>query len=188
MKKQIICISGNIAVGKTEVALKLSKKLNYKLYKASTSFRKLARDMNMDLVTFNEFVKENPNIDRQIEATTKSVARDNIKIVIDARLGFFLCKEAFKVYMTADIDKASERLLEASKKRGKEEEYDTVEEAKEAIILRENSEKERYFNLYNVNIHDTSNYDYIIDTTNLTSDEVVLKIIDEYIKWNKSEG
>ena len=185
--KNVICISGNIAVGKTEVALKLSEKLGYTLYKASESFRKLARDMNMDLVTFNEYVKNNPEIDMRIEEKTKKVATNNDNIIIDARLGFFLCKEAFKVYMLADVDTAAIRLFKASKMRGKEEEYESEEEAKRAIELRENSERERYIKLYNVDIHDKSNYDYIIDTTNLSSDEVVDKIIEEYIKFTNSE-
>lgn len=185
--KSVICISGNIAVGKTEVALKLSEKLEYKLYKASESFRKLARDMNMDLVSFNEYVKNNPEIDMKIEETTKNVARENDNIIIDARLGFFLCPEAFKVYMLANIDTAAIRLFKASKTRGKEEEYETINEAKRAIELRENSERERYKKLYNVDIHDKSNYDYVIDTTNLSSDEVVDKIIEEYLKFTNSE-
>ena len=185
--KNVICISGNIAVGKTEVALKLSEKLGYTLYKASESFRKLARDMNMDLVSFNDYVKENPEIDLKIEETTKKVADENDKIVIDARLGFFLCPEAFKVYMLADIDTAASRLFKASKLRGKEEEYESIKDAKHAIELRENSERERYLKTYNVDIHDKSNYDFVIDTTNLSSDEVVDIIIEEYLKFTNSE-
>lgn len=188
MNKHVICISGNIAVGKTEVASKLAERLGYKLYKASESFRSLAREMDMDLVTFNNYVMKNPEIDLKIEDTTKRVAEENDNIVIDARLGFFLVKDAFKVYMIANIDTASERLFKASKFRGKEEEYESISEAKKAIELREESEKERYFNLYNVDIHDKTNYDYIIDTTHLTSDQVVEKIVDEYMKLRGGEG
>ena len=144
MKKEMICISGNIAVGKTEVASKLAEKLGYNLYKASESFRKLARENNMDLVTFNEYVKNNPDIDRRIEDATKKIIETNTKIIIDARLGFFMAKNAFKVYMVADIDTAASRLFIAAKNRGKEEEYASKSQAKHAIEIREASEKERY--------------------------------------------
>ena len=174
--------------GKTEVALKISNKLNYDLYKASDSFRKLARDMNMDLVTFNDYVKNNPEIDYKIEETTKQVANSKSNIVIDARLGAFICKDAFKVYMVADIDTAAKRLFVASKTRGKEENYESVESAKHAIKVREEAEHERYLRLYNVDIFDKSCYDYIVDTTNLDSDKVVDIIIKEYLKWNDCEG
>ena len=183
MKKQMICISGNIAVGKTEVALKLSQKLNYTLYKASESFRQLARDNNMDLVSFNDYVKANPDIDKNIEAKTKEVIDSSNNIIIDARLGFYLSCNAFKVYMTADENVASNRLFEAAKQRGKEEEYSSVEEAKKAIKIRETSEQERYIKLYGVDIHNLDNYDYVIDTTHMTSDEVVLRIIKAYNVW-----
>ena len=185
--KSVICISGNIAVGKTEVAVKLSKKLNYKLYKASESFRKLARDMNMDLVSFSEYVKNNPEIDLKIEETTKKIAKENDNIIIDARLGFFLLPDAFNVYMLANIDTAAKRLFRASKTRGKEEEYLSEKEARKAIELRENSERERYLKLYKVDIHDKNNYDFVIDTTNLSSDQVVQEIIDKYIYFTNSE-
>lgn len=185
MKKQMICISGNIAVGKTEVAELLSKKLGYKLYKASESFRQLARDNNMNLVEFNEYVKSNPDIDKKIEARTKQVIDESNEIIIDARLGFYLASNlAFRVYMIADDVVATDRLLEAVKKRGKEEEYSSAEEAKEAIKIREASEQERYLNLYGVNIHDMDNYDYVIDTTNLSSNEVASKIIHAYEVWS----
>jgi len=183
MKKQMICISGNIAVGKTEVASLLAKKLGYDLYKASESFRALARENNMDLVTFNDFVKSNPDIDRNIEAKTKEVIDSNTDIIIDARLGFYLEPKAFRVYMVADDTIAAERLFKACKKRGKEEEYSSVEQAKEAIKIREASEQERYLKLYNVDIHNMDNYDYVIDTTNLEPDAVASKIIKAYKVW-----
>lgn len=183
MKKRMICISGNIAVGKTEVAAKLAKKLSYGLYKASESFRQLARENNMDLVQFNDYVKSNPDIDRNIEAKTKEIIDNNNKMVIDARLGFYLAHKAFRVYMVADEAVAAQRLFEASKKRGKEEEYSSVEEARNAIKIREASEQERYLKLYGVDIHDENNYDYVIDTTNMNSDAVTSKIIRAYEVW-----
>ena len=183
MKRQMICISGNIAVGKTEVATKLSSRLGFKLYKASESFRAKAREKNMDLVEFNEYVKNNPEIDMTIEEKTKEITKDAKDMVVDARLGFFLCQDSFKVYMVSDIDTAAQRLFVAAVSRGKEEQYGSLNEAKKAIIKRENAEKDRYFKLYDVDIHDEDNYDYIIDTTNLSSDEVVEKIIKAYNVW-----
>jgi len=181
----MICISGNIAVGKTEVAKTIAEKLEYKIYKASESFRQLARDNNMDLVTFNEYVKENPDIDRDIEARTKQVVDSEENIIIDARLGFFLSPSAFRVYMIANEDVAAGRLLVAAKSRGKEEDYKNKAEAKNAISVREASERDRYLKLYNVDIHDLNNYDYVIDTTYLTSEEVALKIIRAYNVWSE---
>ena len=169
--------------GKTEVAAKISKELKYDLYKASESFRQLARDNNMDLLQFNDYVKSNPDIDKNIEAKTKEIIDNNNEMVIDARLGFYLSNNAFRVYMIADEAVAAKRLFEAAKKRGKEEEYSSVEEARQAIKIREASEQERYLKLYGVDIHNLDNYDYVIDTTELSSDIVAARIIRAYNVW-----
>lgn len=171
--------------GKTEVAAIIAEILNYDLYKASKAFRQLARDNNMDLLEFNEYVKNNPDIDKNIENKTKEIIANSDKIIIDARLGFFLAPDAFRVYMVADESVAAERLLVASETRGKEEKYKNIEEAKKAIEVRETSEQERYMSLYGVNIHDETNYDYVIDTTNLSSREVAAKIIKAYKIWSE---
>ena len=183
MKKQMICITGNIAVGKTEVAKIISERLGYDLYKASTSFRELARQKNMSLVEFSRYVDKNPDIDKQVEMNTKEKVQNSNKIVIDARLGFYIAPEAFKVYMTSVLEVASKRLYEASKTRGKEEQYNSIEEAHDAILAREELEKERYLELYDVDIHDLSNYDYVIDTSDLTPEEAANRIIEAYGKW-----
>lgn len=183
MKKQMICISGNIAVGKSEVATKLAKKLKYKLYKASESFRQMARDNNMSLLEFNDYVKSNPDIDKAIEEKTKQTIENNNKMIIDARLGFYMSNNTFKVYMVADEAIAAKRLFEASKTRGKEEEYSNVEEAQNAIKIREASEQERYKKLYKVDIHDLDNYDFVIDTTDMNSDAVTAIILRAYEVW-----
>ncbi len=47
-------------------------------------------------------------------------------------------------------------------------------------------ENERYYNLYGVRKEDESNYDIVIDTTNMTAEQVTDIIIQEYEKWLKS--
>jgi len=44
-------------------------------------------------------------------------------------------------------------------------------------------ENERYYEVYGVRKDDMSNYDLVIDTTNLTPEEVAEKIREEYFKW-----
>ena len=55
-----------------------------------------------------------------------------------------------------------------------EEKYKDITSVLEAIDIRENSEHERYLKLYGVDVHDESNYDYVIDNThyNILKEEV----------------
>ena len=56
------------------------------------------------------------------------------------------------------------------------------------MIKRANLEAERYFGLYGVRKDDMNNYDLVVDTTNMTIEEVKKKILDEYTKWMKENG
>ena len=183
MKNHIITISGNIASGKSEVAKILAEELSYEIYKASDEFRRLSREANMTLVDFNEHIELNPDIDIYVDECTKKYVKGKENLIVDARLGFLFVEDAFDVYLKAEIDMAAKRLYSVSRLRGKEEDYSSVEEAKEGIIHREHSEIIRYKQRYNVDITDMSNYTCVVDTTNITSKEAAEKIIQEYNNW-----
>ena len=65
------------------------------------------------------------------------------------------------------------------------ENFATIEEQKADIEKRYKMENMRYWNLYHVRKDDMSNYDIVIDTTNITPREVADKIEEEYFKWLK---
>ena len=58
MKKEIIALCGNISSGKSSVGEKLSQVLSMEHYKASDKFRSWAREADMTLVEYNEYVKK----------------------------------------------------------------------------------------------------------------------------------
>ena len=181
-KKHIISLGGELASGKGTVSKILMKELNFGVYKNGDYFRKLARDKGMDITTFNEYVKEHPEIDKQVEYSAAEYAKTNDNFIIDARLGWYAVPESFKVYLKVDINVAAKRAFE-DKERKSSENFETVEEQKLDLEKRYKLENERYFNVYGVRKEDESNYDLVIDTTALTPQEVADKIRIEYLKW-----
>lgn len=186
MKKHIISIAGELASGKGAVSNVLMEKLNYGIYRNGEYFRKLAKEMNMDVTTFNEYVKKHPEIDIQIERSATEYAKNNDNFIIDARLGWYAVPESFKVYLTVDINEAAKRAFNDEKRKSTEN-FSTLEEQKADLIKRYTLENERYFKLYNVHKEDLKNYDLVLDTTNFTPEEIAEKIQKEYEKWLKEE-
>ena len=181
-KKHIISLSGDLASGKGTVSNILTADLNYGIYRNGEYFRKLAKEMGMDVTSFNVYVKEHPEIDRQIENSAAEYAKQNDNFVIDARLGWYAVPESFKVYLKVDLDVSSQRAF-YDEKRKSTEKFNTVEEQKQDIIRRYNYENERYWNLYQIRKNDMSNYDLVVDTTDKTPEEVAKIIEEEYSKW-----
>ena len=184
-KRNIISLSGDLASGKGSVSEVLMDKLSYGIYRNGEYFRKLAKEANMSLAEFGKYVEEHPEIDIEIENSAKEYAKHNDKFIIDARLGWYAVPESFKVYLRVDIDEAARRAFKDDKRKDLEE-YTDIEAHKKALIERFKCENERYFKLYGVKKDDYSNYDLIVDTTNLTPEEIANIIIREYDKWKKS--
>ena len=182
MKKEIISIAGELASGKGAVSSILIEKLNYGIYRNGEYFRKLAKEHNMDVTTFNMYVDKHPEIDIQIEKSAAEYAKTHTKFIIDARLGWYAVPESFKIYLTVDIDEAARRAFNDAKRK-ETENFNSIEEQKQDLVKRYTLENERYFKLYNVRKEDLSNYDLVLDTTNNTPEEIANKIIDEYKKW-----
>lgn len=181
-KRKIISIAGDLSSGKTTVTKLMQETLGYEIYRNGEYFRKLAVEMGMSVTEFNEYVKDHPEIDRQIEQSAKEYAATHEKLIIDARLGWYAVPESFKIYLRVDTDEAAKRAF-GDPNRKKSENFATVEEQKADLIKRFNLENERYFSLYGVHKEDMSNYDFVLDTTHLSPEEVNQKIIEAYENW-----
>ncbi len=184
-KKHIISLGGELASGKGTTSRVLMKRLNYGIYRNGDYFRELAKNMNMDVTTFNIYVENHPEIDRQIENSAAEYAKTHDNFIIDARLGWYAVPESFKVYLKVDLEVAARRAF-FDEARKDSEKFNTLEEQKADIQKRYKLENERYWQLYQVRKEDESNYDLVIDTTELTGEETADIIEKEYKKWLKN--
>lgn len=184
MKKNIISLAGDLAAGKGTVSKILMEDLGYGIYRNGEYARKLAKEMGLDITSFNKYLVKHPEIDLQIEKSASEYAKTNDNFIIDARLGWYAVPESFKVYLRVDIDVAAERAFEDNNRKGTEQ-FATVEEQKQDMIERFRLENERYWNLYHIHKEDMLNYDLVVDTTNMTPNEVANKIKEEYEKWQQ---
>ena len=183
-KKNIISLAGELASGKGTVSKLLSAELNFTVYRNGEYVRKLARDRGLDITSFNEYLNEHPEIDRQIEKSAAEYAKEHNDFIIDARLGWYAVPESFKVYLTIDINEAAKRAFYDPERKSTEK-FSSIEEQKQDMLRRYKMENERYFKLYGVRKEDLSNYDLVIDTTDKTPEQVKKLIIDGYNEWKK---
>ena len=184
-RKDVISITGDLASGQSTIAKMLSEELNYDLYRNGAYFRKLAVENNMSVTEFGEYVEKHPEIDTQIEKSATEYAKNHKNIVIDAKLGWYAVPDSFKVYLKVDIDVAAKRAFEDVNRKSSEN-LPTVEAQKEDMIRRTHNDLERYKNLYGVVRNDMSNYDFVLDTSKLTPNQVLEEIKTAYENWKNS--
>ena len=178
---RIITIAREYGSGGRLIAQKVAEKVGL-FYYDNEVIDLAAKEMGMDVTTFNEYVKSHPEIDIQIEKSATEYAKEHDNFIIDARLGWYAVPESFKVYLTVDIDEAARRAF-YDEKRKSTENFASIEEQKADMQKRYRLENERYFKLYQVHKEDLSNYDFVMDTTHITPEEAAEKIKVEYEKW-----
>ncbi|MCD5396946.1 MAG: AAA family ATPase [Candidatus Pacebacteria bacterium] len=82
-----ITISGIGGVGKGTTAKILAEHLGYKTKSGGDFFRKMAKDLNMTLYKFDQFVKDNPEYDYKLDEMQKKFGKKNNNFVLESRLG-----------------------------------------------------------------------------------------------------
>ena len=168
-----ITISGTAGSGKSTVARLVAKELGYRHYSMGDLQREIAKEKGLSIVELGELEKTDPSIDRMIDDRQKALSEKD-DFVIDSWLGSFFISNTFRVFLDADID---ERAIRITKER-EAESYSEAKHAKAAILKRELDNKHRWQEFYGFTWGKKDNYDFFIDTTSISAQQVAKKIID----------
>ena len=176
----LISITGRLGSGKSTICGILKEKYGFDIFSTGTINREFARSLGITTLELNERLKEDPELDKQIDGTVTrlSIEKKDEKLIFDSRMAWHFAKNTFKIFLTIDPMEAAQRVMK--NQRGAEEHYESVEDACAGLVKRGNVERERFIQIYGVDYFDHNNYDLIVDTTSRTPDEIVNIIIENY--------
>ncbi|UCG69821.1 MAG: AAA family ATPase [Thermoplasmata archaeon] len=167
----IITIGGPPGSGKTTEAKLLSKELGKDVFVIGEIFRSLAKERGCSLAEFGEIASKDHTIDMEIDKKTVEMAKSD-DFILEGRLAGVMLQRnnipAYKIWLDADIKTRTKRI---TKREG-----DDINEIGHRILERENCEKKRYEDIYGIRLDEREIYDLVIDTSNISAEDVV-KII-----------
>ena len=175
----IITISGTPGSGKSTVAKAIAKELSLKHFSAGDFMREMAESKGISLMELSKQAEKDTSIDREIDERTKHLAlKDNF--VMDSRLAFYFIPKSIKVFVKVDPVVAAKRTWKdiVALKRHTEKQFKSEEEVLVAVKKRLESECRRYEQYYGINYLDEKNYDFVIDTSNLTQEQAIQAVLD----------
>jgi hypothetical protein len=108
----------------------------------------------------------------------RDLARAGDPLVVDSRLGWYFFTDAFKVHLKADPAVAARRAME--RQAGRAESYRTLDEARQRLDERSESERARFLTTYGVDKARLRNYSLVCDTSHASPDEIVDAIMTTY--------
>lgn len=183
-KKKIITIAGAVGSGKSSTAKRLAELLAYEHFSSGDFFRKIARERGLSIEDLNVAAEGQQDIDHEVDRLLEKMGQEKHHLIIDSRLAYHWIPDSFKVFLALDHDTAAKRIFTQMQTEGRvSQTASSLDEVRNNIDARVESEKKRYANLYHIDITDISVFDLIIDTKNSTLDEVASLILEKYLAW-----
>ncbi|HUY01312.1 MAG TPA: AAA family ATPase [Candidatus Deferrimicrobium sp.] len=179
----IITISGFHGTGKSTIARKLAEELKYGYIAAGQLFRQMAKDSQMNLEEFSEYIETHPEIDQEIDQKTSQEAKKG-NMVLDGLLVAWKTKDISDIHilLTAAEEIRVKRIAQREKRPFKE--------VKKETLYREKSELDRFKKIYNIDLNDYSIYDVVLNTGLWTEESVIriiITVIKEHMKFIQQE-
>ncbi|MDI6738092.1 MAG: (d)CMP kinase [Nanoarchaeota archaeon] len=176
-----ISICGTPGSGKSTVAKIIAEKLKYKYYSVGALRRQMAKKRGLAIYEFNQLKEDT---DTEFDNNQQKIGEKEDNFVIEGRLSFHFVPNSLKFFFKADLKKAAERVFKEP--RSSEKKYKNVDEVLKEMKKRMNGDKKRYKERYNLDPYNERQFDCVIDTTNISVEEVVDKVM-KTIRWESGK-
>lgn len=170
-----ITISGKPGSGKSTVARIVAEQLGYTHYSMGDLQRQIAKDKGLTMLELAALEEKDPSIDQKVDEKQRYIGNTEDNFVMDGRISYHFVPDSLKIFLDIDEDTGAERIF---REKRADEKFSSVEKAKHEIAQRVMSERKRYNDFYGIDHYKMDQYDHVIDTTHMTVEEVVKKIVD----------
>jgi len=154
----LLTVSGPPGSGKSTTAAAIADRFDLEHVSGGDIFRSLAEERDLTLAELNRRAEDDPAIDRDLDERLRAAAVERDDIVLESRLSGWLAGEyaTLRVWLHAPRSVRAQRIADRENK--------PVDQAREETRVREQSERERYREYYNIEIEDLSIYDLSVNT------------------------
>mgnify|MGYP002760329575 FL=1 len=154
----LLTVSGPPGSGKSTHAAALAEAFELDHVSGGDIFRELAAERGYSPVAFNELAEDDDQIDRDLDARLREIAVEDDDVVLESRLAGWLAGDHadLKIWLDAPLAVRADRIADREEK--------PTAVAREETERREQSERKRYQEYYNIDIAELSIYDLTYNT------------------------
>jgi len=178
----IICFNGDIGSGKSTIANKIAKTLKLSHFYMGQVLRDLAKKRKMTLVELLKSGEKDFSVDSCVDNFILKLAKRKNKFIIESRTAWHLIPESLKIYLKVSRLEGAKRVFSHLQKENKRKNEDvklkTLKDVLKSNDQRRKTDNKRYKKYYNINLQKKTNYDFVLDTTKLSIEEVFTKTLE----------
>jgi CMP/dCMP kinase len=183
----IISFNGDHGSGKSTIAKMVAEKLNYPRYYMGQIFRDLAEKEGLNLVDFQTLCEKDSSADKKVDDYLITLSKKEKDFIVESRTAWHFIPHSLKIYLKVSEKEGAKRILNEMEINSARKKEDTNIDSMDNIIVSERKRKEsndrRYQKYYGIKIHNDSNYDFVLDTTNLP----IKKVFEEIMHFVRSK-
>ncbi len=182
----IISLSGAPGSGKSTIAQRLADKLDWPRYYMGGLRREAAQKRGMTLAEYNKLGESDPQTDQEVDFFQRDLGTSQDNFVIEGRTSWYFIPQSLKIYLDVSLEAGAKRIfgsLQHKNSRNEDTNLNTWQDVMESNRKRLESDRIRYKQYYNIEVYEPKNYDFYLDTSNL-SPEQVFQAVFSYISVN----
>lgn len=171
----IISLTGAIGSGKSTIAQMLADKFGWPRYYIGGLRREAAQRRGLTLAEYNHLGETDIRTDQEVDLYQKKMGETQDDFVIEGRTSWYFIPHSFKIYLDVDPVEGARRVfgsLQKKNDRNEDKDLKTVQDVQDSIQKRVASDRLRYGKYYNIDVNDLIHYDFYLNTTNLSPEQV----------------
>lgn len=175
----IISIGGNQGSGKSTIAKMLADKMGWPRYYIGGLRREAAKKRGLTLSEYNKLGESDPSTDLEVDTYQEGLGKKYDNFIIEGRTSWYFIPHSLKIYMDVRQEVGAQRIfqnLQEKNDRNEDKNLNSLEDVVKSLEKRRSSDIFRYKKYFNIDVFDLNNYDFVIDTSDLSIEEVFNKI------------
>lgn len=174
----IISFGGSEGSGKSGMAKRLAKELGWPYYDMGSLRRSRATELGLTLEEYNKLGEIDPRTDTEVDEYQKKLGQEQDNFVIVGRTSWHFIPHSLKIFLKVSLEVGSQRVYNDLVNRKQEaSNLKTLEDVRASLKRRLASDIYRYQTYFKIDVYDPQHFDVIIETDNLSEEEVYQKIL-----------
>lgn len=175
----IISLSGAHGSGKSTIAQMLATRLGWPRYYIGGLRREAAKQRGLTLAEYNVLGETDPSTDQEVDRYQEELGKKEDNFVIEGRTSWYFIPQSLKIYLDVSKEEGYRRIfghLQQKNDRNEDKNLQSPEDVKRSLEARLASDRLRYQKYYGIDVNDLGHYDFYLDTTGLTPDQVFAEV------------
>lgn len=177
----IISFSGSEGSGKSGIAKRLAKTLGWPYYDIGGLRRAMAREKGLTLEEYNKLGETDPSTDLEVDNYQAALGRSDDNFVIVGRTSWYFIPHSLKIFLQTRLEVGAERIFKDLETRNEAKNLKSLEDVIASLRRRTESDIYRYQKYFSIDVYNPKNFDWILDTSDLTEEEVYQQVY-QFIK------